>query len=61
MAKSAIVPSHSIWSLINDDSRRALVALYVANSEFEKAQRKFKKSQSVTPLQVVADKVILGL
>ena len=61
MAKSAIVPSHSIWSLISDDSRRALVALYVANSEFEKAQRKFKKSQAISPFQAVADRVILGL
>lgn len=60
--KTATVPStHSIWSLISDDSRRALVALHKANSEFEKAQRQFKKSQSATPLQVAADKAFFGL
>lgn len=61
MAKSAIVPSHSLWSLISDDSRRALVALHRANSEFEKAQRQFKKAQSLTPLQAVGDRLIFGL
>jgi len=61
MAKKAIVPSHSLWSLIDDDSRRNLVALHKASVEFEKAQRQFKKSQSITPLQAVADRLILGL
>ena len=61
MAKSAIVPSHSLWSLISDDSRRALVALHRANVEFEKAQRQFKKAQSLTPLQAVGDRLIFGL
>lgn len=61
MAKSAIVPSHSLWSLISDDSRRALVALHKANVEFEKAQRQFKKAQSLTPLQAVGDRLIFGV
>lgn len=61
MAKSAIVPSHSIWSLISDDSRRALVALHMASVEFEKAQRQFKKAQSLTPLQAVGDRLIFGV
>jgi hypothetical protein len=63
MAKKATtVPStHSLWDLIDDDSRRALVALHRANAEFEKAQRQFKKSQSVTPLQAVGDRLLLGL
>ena len=61
MAKSAIVPSHSLWSLISDDSRRALVALHRANVEFEKAQHQFKKAQSLTPLQAVGDRLIFGL
>lgn len=61
MAKSAIVPSHSLWSLISDDSRRALVALHMANVEFEKAQRQFKKAQSLTPLQAVGDRLIFGV
>lgn len=62
MAKKATVPStHSIWSLISDDSRRALVELHKASVEFEKAQRQFKKAHSVTPLQAVADKAFFGL
>ena len=61
MAKSVIVPSHSLWSLIDDDSRRNLVALHKASVEFEKAQRQFKKAHAVTPLQAAADRLILGL
>jgi hypothetical protein len=62
MAKKAIAQStHSIWSLISDDSRRALVAIHRANVEIERAQRQFKKSASATPLQVAADKAFFGL
>lgn len=58
MAKSAVVPSHSLWSLISDDSRRALVALHRANAELEKAERHFNKSQAITPLQTTGDRLI---
>ena len=61
MAKSVIVPSHSLWSLIDDNSRRNLVALHKASVEFEKAQRQLKKAHAVTPLQATADRLILGL
>lgn len=63
MAKKATtVPStHSIWSLISDDSRRNLVALHKASVEFEKAQRQFGKAKSATPLQVAADRAFFGL
>ena len=61
MAKSVIVPSHSLWSLIDDDSRRNLVTLHKASVEFEKAQRQLKKAHAVTPLQATADRLILGL
>jgi hypothetical protein len=61
MAKKAIVPSHSLWSLISDDSRRALVKLHQANAELEKAKRaQSKASESITPLQAVADKAFFG-
>ena len=62
MAKKATVPStHSLWSLIDDDSRRNLVALHKASVEFEKAQRQLKKAHAVTPCQATADRLILGL
>ena len=63
MAKKAttVPPTHYIWSLISDDSRRALVALHTASVEFEKAQRQLKKAHAVTPLQATADRLILGL
>jgi hypothetical protein len=60
--KASTVPStYSIWSLISDDSRRALVQIHRANVEIERAQRQFKKSASATPLQVAADKAFFGL
>lgn len=61
--KKATVPStYSIWSLISDDSRRALVAVHRANAEIERANRKFNKSKSksVTPLQAVADELFFS-
>lgn len=58
MANTAVVPSnHSLWSLISDDSRRALVALHRANAELEKAERQFNKSRAITPLQTTADRL----
>ena len=42
MAKKAIICRHSIWSLISDDSRRALIALIEANVEFANRQLEFK-------------------
>lgn len=58
MAKSAVVPStYSLWDLISDDSRRALVALHRANAELEKAERHFNKSQAITPLQTTGDRL----
>jgi hypothetical protein len=33
----------------------------MANVEFEKAQRQFKKAQSLTPLQAVGDRLIFGV
>lgn len=61
MAKKATVPStHSLWSLISDDSRRALVALHKANAEIEQANRKLKKSQAISPFQAVADQLFFS-
>lgn len=60
MADNANVQSHSIWNLISDDSRRALVAIHMANAEFEKAQRQLNKV-SQTPIQATGDRLLLGL
>jgi hypothetical protein len=61
MAKKAIVPTHSLWSLISDDSRRALVGLHKANAELEKAKRaQFKANEIITPLQKTADAAFFG-
>lgn len=60
MANNANVQSHSIWNLISDDSRRALVAIHMANAEFEKAQRQLNKVTK-TPIQATGDRLLLGL
>jgi hypothetical protein len=60
MAKKAIVPTHSIWNLISDDSRRALVAIHMANAEFEKAQRQLNKVAK-TPIQATGDRLLFNL
>jgi hypothetical protein len=60
MADNANVQSHSIWNLISDDSRRALVAIHMANAEFEKAQRQLNKVTK-TPIQATGDRLLLGL
>lgn len=61
MAKKAIVPTHSLWSLISDDSRRALVSLHKANAELEKAKRAQSAAKKhLTPLQKTADTAFFG-
>jgi hypothetical protein len=60
MADNANVQSHSIWNLISDDSRRALVAIHMANAQFEKAQRQLNKVTK-TPIQATGDRLLLGL
>ena len=61
MAKKAIIPSHSLWSLISDDSRRKLVALHRANAELQKAKHaQSKASEIITPLQKTADVAFFG-
>jgi hypothetical protein len=60
MAKKAI-PTHSIWSLISDDSRRALVSLHKANTSLEKAKREQSTAKKhLTPLQKTGDALFFG-
>jgi hypothetical protein len=61
MAKKAIVPTHSLWSLISDDSRRALVSLHKGTAQLEKAQRaQSAPKKHLTPLQKTADAAFFG-